>query len=172
MASLMENLMDLLEQENAQYEQLLELSRQKTPVIIEGNLDQLAVITDKENLLVEKIHQIDKQREASMAEIAKVLHKEVSDLKLDQLATMLTGRPEEQRRLSAIHSKLKSTMDQMMRVNNHNKDLIQRSLEMVQYNMNVVKSMKTAPETANYNRNAYNSGSMMGGAQKSFDAKQ
>ena len=57
-------------------------------------------------------------------------------------------------------------------MNNHNKDLIQRSLEMVQYNMNVVKSMKTAPETANYNRSAYNAGSMMGSAQKGFDAKQ
>ena len=35
MASLVENLIDLLEQENSEYEKLLELSMKKTPVIIE-----------------------------------------------------------------------------------------------------------------------------------------
>jgi hypothetical protein len=63
-------------------------------------------------------------------------------------------------------------MGQMVRVNNHNRELIQSSLEMVQYNMNVLKSMKAAPETANYTRDAFNSGSLMGNNQKSFDAKQ
>ena len=63
-------------------------------------------------------------------------------------------------------------MNQMVRVNNQNRELIQSSLEMVQYNMNVLKSMKAAPETANYTREAFNSGSTMGYEQKGFDAKQ
>lgn len=172
MASLMENLIDLLEQENSEYEKLLQLSMNKTPVIIEGDVKKLEQITDEENVIVGRVSQLDKKREAVMKDIATVLNKDVQDLKLDKLAAMLSGRPQEQKKLSEIHTKLKITMDQMVRVNEHNRDLIARALEMVQYNMNVVKSMKTAPETANYTKGAYNAGNTIGNSQSSFNAKQ
>lgn len=172
MASLMENLMDLLEQENSEYEKLLELSMNKTPVIIEGNIETLEKITDDENVIVSKVNSLDKRREQVMKDIAAVLNKDVQSLKLTQLIAMLSERPQEQKRLAAIHTKLKITTDQLIKVNEHNRDLITRSLEMVQYNMNVVKSMKAAPETANYTRGAYNAGSTIGSSQNSFNAKQ
>ena len=172
MASLMENLMDLLERENSEYEKLLELSMNKTPVIIEGNIEMLEKITDDENVIVGRVNSLDKQREQVMKDIAAVLNKDVQELKLTQLTLLLAERPQEQKRLAAIHTKLKITTEQLVRVNEHNRDLIARSLEMGQYNMNVVKSLKTAPETANYTRGAYNAGSTIGGGQKSFDAKQ
>ena len=62
MASLMENLMDLLEKENSEYEKLLELSMEKTPVIIEGNVEKLEKITDDENIIVSRVNMLDKQR--------------------------------------------------------------------------------------------------------------
>ena len=172
MASLMENLMDLLEKENGEYEKLLELSMQKTPVIIEGNIEKLNKITDEEQIIVGRVNRLDKEREKVMHDIATVLNKAVQTLKLGQLVKLLAERPEQQNRLSQIHTRLKITMDQMVRVNNRNRELIQSSLEMVEYNMNVLKSMKAAPETANYTKSAYNSGSTMGSVQKSFDAKQ
>lgn len=172
MASLMENLMDLLEQENSEYEKLLELSMQKTPVIIEGDIAKLEKITDEEQIIVGRVNRLDKEREKIMKDIATVLNRDVQTLKLSQLTTLLAGRPAEQKRLSDIHGRLKITMNQMVRVNDQNRDLIQSSLEMIQYNMNVLKSMKAAPETANYTRDAFNSGSTMGSIQKSFDAKQ
>ena len=52
MASLVENLIDLLEQENSEYEKLLELSMKKTPVIIEGDISKLEEITDEEQIIV------------------------------------------------------------------------------------------------------------------------
>lgn len=172
MASLMENLMDLLEQENSEYEKLLELSMQKTPVIIEGDVEKLQKITDDENVIVSKVNMLGKKREQAMKDIAAVLNKDVQEIKLATLTAMLAERPQEQKRLAAIHTKLKITMEQLVRVNDHNRDLIARSLEMVQYNMNVIKSMKAAPETANYTRGAYNAGSTIGGSQSSFNAKQ
>lgn len=132
----------------------------------------LEKITDDENVIVGRVNSLDKQREQVMKDIAAVLNKDVQELKLTQLTLLLAERPQEQKRLAAIHTKLKITTEQLVRVNEHNRDLITRSLEMVQYNMNVVKSLKTAPETANYTRGAYNAGSTIGGGQKSFDAKQ
>ena len=72
MASLMENLMDLLERENSEYEKLLELSMEKTPVIIEGNIEKLEKITDDENIIVSRVNMLDKQRMQAMQDIANV----------------------------------------------------------------------------------------------------
>ena len=43
-----ENLIEVLDLESREYENLLELSTKKTPVIVAGELEQLAKITDEE----------------------------------------------------------------------------------------------------------------------------
>ena len=50
--------------------------------------------------------------------------------------------------------------------------MIQNALEMVQFNMQIMQSMNKAPETANYNRGACNTGDVIGTTHKAFDAKQ
>ena len=106
-----------------------------------------------------------------MKDMANVLNKDVSELKLSNLVTMMAGRPTEQKRLATLHDELADIMAQMTRVNEHNRVLIESSLEMVRFDITVLQSMKTAPETANYNRNAYNSGSLMGTGRGGFDSR-
>ena len=48
MASLMENLIDVLDRESTEYEALLQLSQRKTPIIAGGDLAELQKITDEE----------------------------------------------------------------------------------------------------------------------------
>ena len=43
---------------------------------------------------------------------------------------------------------------------------------MVEFEMNILQASKAAPETANYTRSAYNSGTQMGVDSGNFDAKQ
>ena len=45
------------------------------------------------------------------------------------------------------------------------------SLEMVEFDMNLLQAMKAAPETANYNKGAYTAGEVIGTDRGSFDAK-
>ena len=52
MASLMENLIDVLGRESTEYEALLQLSQRKTPIIAGGDLAELQKITDEEQELV------------------------------------------------------------------------------------------------------------------------
>ena len=52
MASLMENLIDVLDRESAEYEALLQLAQRKTPIIAGGDLAELQKITDEEQELV------------------------------------------------------------------------------------------------------------------------
>ena len=59
-----------------------------------------------------------------------------------------------------------------MRVNEQNRILIENALEMVEFDMNMLQAMKNAPETANYNKGAYNTGTHMGVDGSGFDARQ
>ncbi len=171
-ASLMENLIEVLENESAEYENLLNLSMQKTPVIVSENLEALEKITDEEQYIVSRINHLDHLRDEAIQDIANVLNKDVTNLKIVDLIKMLGQRPEEQQKLAAVFDKLQTNVRHVARINEQNRELLQSALEMVQFNMNVLQAMKMAPETANYNKGAYNTGDVIGMSSKSFDAKQ
>lgn len=172
MASLMENLIEVLDKESREYENLLGLSMRKTPVIVSGNLEELAKITEEEQIVVSKITNLDHKRQELFADIANVINRDVNKLMLADLVAILAQRPQEQQKLAKVHDKLKTVVHDVERVNQQNKVLIENALEMVQFDMNMLQAMKTAPETANYNKGAYNTGSYMGVGTGGFDARQ
>lgn len=172
MASLMENLIDVLNSESQEYENLLKLSEAKTPVIVSGDLEELARLTDEEQSVVGKINQLEVKREELFKDIANVVNMDVKTLKLTDLIEMLSSRPEEKQKLAKVHDLLKSVVYSVKRVNERNGELIKEAMELVSFDLNILQSMKTAPETANYNRGAYNAGMHMGAAKAGFDAKQ
>ena len=172
MASLMENLINVLDQECTEYEGLLALSQKKTPIIASGNLEDLQKITDDEQNVVVRINHLEKQRVEVTKDIANVLNRDVDSLKLSNLIEMLAGRPVEQEKMSAAHDRLQAAVRNLQRVNEQNKELLTNALEMVEFEMTLIQSMKAAPETANYNRGAYTAGNTMGVPSRGFDAKQ
>lgn len=172
MASLMEELIGVLEQENEEYKKLLSLSLRKTSVIIGADLETLNSITDEEQVYVSALQKLDKKREECMRDIANVINRDVSTIKLGDLIEMLSARPKEQQKLAAIHDELSATVAQVKRANEQNRALIESSLEMVQFDMNVMQAMKAAPETANYTKNAYSSGTVIGTEMNRFDSKR
>ena len=99
-------------------------------------------------------------------------YKDVNKLKLVDIINLLSQRPTEQKQLATAHDKLKEVVGQMTRVNEQNKELIRQSLEMVEFDLNLIQAMKSAPQTANYTRGAYNTGAVMGRSNGGFDAKQ
>ena len=169
MASLMENLIDVLGRESTEYEALLQLSQRKTPIIAGGDLAELQKITDEEQELVSRIHNLDRQRAGVTAD---VLNRDVKELKLPNLITMLSARPAEQQALAEAHDRLQAAVRGLKRINEQNSELLNSALEMVEFEMNLLQAAKTAPETANYNRGAYNAGDTMGVIDHGFDAKQ
>lgn len=172
MASLMENLIEVLDLESQEYENLLGLSMRKTPVVIAGELEELAKITDEEQIVVGRINRLEIKRQEVFADIANVMNKDVKTLLLTDLIEMLKTRPEEQQKLARVHDRLRTAVYEVKKVNNQNAILIQNALEMVEFDMNMLQSMNTAPETANYNKGAYNTGTHIGMDGSGFDAKQ
>ena len=173
MASLLQNLVDALDRECALYERLLALSDRKTPVIIERDLKELSKISADEQAVVSLISAVDKEREAVMNSIADVIGEKGNNLRLIELIRMLDSRPNEQRALGTKRDKLKSLAERVQRINDQNQILLQSSLEMVQYEMNIIQAARRAPETANYTRHAGTRGDLIGVAPMGrFDAKQ
>lgn len=172
MASLVENLIDVLNQEDSEYQKLIELSSKKTQIIVSGGLQELERITDDEQLVVDAVNALEKKREATMNEIAKILNTDVTGLKLKVLISLLDKSPREQAALAKVHDKLHNTLYEMKLLNERNEELLNSAKEMVDFNLNLIQSMRKAPETANYDRGAYNTGSLIGGVSGGFDAKQ
>mgnify|MGYP002674319351 FL=1 len=172
MASLMENLIEILDQESGEYEALLGLSRKKTPVIVSGNLEELTRITDEEQTIAGRVNKLDHKRQEIYADIANVINKDVKTLKLTDLIAMLEKRPSEQQKLAQTYDRLRAVVQEVKRVNEQNRILLQNALEMIEFDMNMLQSRNAAPEGANYNRGAYNTGEQLGVNFGGFDAKQ
>ena len=172
MASLMEELIRVLTAEEEKYKVLLELSKKKTPILVEGDIEKLQKITDEEQEIVDEVANIELSRQAAMEDIANVLNKDVKTLKLSYLEEVLGKRPKEREELTRVHDRLKATIGELMVINSQNRELIRQSLDMIDFNVSLAKSMRTAPETGNYTKNASNAGSVLGSAQGGFDAKQ
>ena len=155
MASLIDVLISTLEQENTEYEGLLELGLQKTGIIIRNEVDELSRMIEKEQLVVDRIMVLEKKRTEVSQDIAEVLNKDVKTLTLTRLIELLSSQKKERDALVSIHDKLSLTMKRMVEVNERNKALLNESMEMLQFEMNLVQSMKRGPETNNYGRDAY-----------------
>lgn len=171
MASLIENLITILEQESELYERLIKESMDKTPVIVSNDLQRLSEANDREQRIVDEITSISHKRNRALGEIATVLGKDADTITVSEVIELMAKQPEFQHPLIAVRDKMLKQADLLRQVNVHNQNLLKESLEMTEYSINLMQSMNQAPETANYNKGSY-SGATLGGAYSSFDAKQ
>lgn len=166
----MDDLIQVLENENEQYKQLAELSKQKKQVIIDADVPALEKIVDLEQNVASKIQNLDNRRLKVMHDMSVVLNHSDQDFTVDTVIEMLSSQPKEQQRLKDVKKQLKTTLEEVRNINEQNQTLLNQALELVEFDLTLFRSMRTAPETANYNKNAYNTGEILGGS--GFDAKQ
>ena len=105
-----------------------------------------------------------------MKNIGIVLNKKMSDLTLPNLIKILNRQPKEQEQLAILHKELTEVLGKVNSVNGHNKNLIEQSLEMISYNMNLIQSTRIVPGN-NYTKNA-GQWDMTASQTGMFDAKQ
>lgn len=171
MASLIEELISALSAEKAVYEELVPVSERKTKILVKNDLEELKKVTAQEQLLMDRAGVIGHKREEVIKNIGVVLNKTPAELDLTSLTKLLARQPEEKKALAALHDSLRTTMRRLVEVNERNKDLIENSLEMIEFNMNFIQSTRMSPGNNNYNRNATNSYTSDYGGH-GFDAKQ
>mgnify|MGYP006789342631 FL=1 len=171
MASLTEELIQVLQEEQDIYQQLTPIAEEKTKVIIKNDLQSLQEITAREQQAVEKLNALERRREEIIVNMGTVLNRDPRTLKLKNMVKILEKRPEEQRKLAELYDCLTASIKRLSEVNERNKVLINQSLEMIQFEMNLIQSTRMAPGSSNYNKQA-SSFDMPAASSGMFDAKQ
>lgn len=170
MASLMEDLLDVLGKEEAEYQKLVEIAEQKRDAVIKGDIGQLGEVTIKEQDAASELLNLSHKRTQVLADMAVVLGKDPNELTITKMIGYLEKQPTEQEKLTKQRDRLLEVGSQMRILNQQNESLLKQALEMVEFDLTLLKSMRQAPETANYDKNAYNTGDILGSS--GFDAKQ
>lgn len=170
MASLMEELIMTLEKEDAVYKELIPIAEKKTRVIIKNDLEALREITKSEQDAVDRITALENKREEVVTNIGIVLNQKPEELNLKKIIRILKKQPKEQQRLSELRDSLKANVNRLSQINVQNKALIDESLEMIEFNMNLIQSTRMSPGN-NYDRGAQTTNTPLVSNGR-FDARQ
>lgn len=171
MASLMEELMVTLDEEEKIYRQLIPIEQDKTRAIIANDLKTLQDITVAEHELVDQTSALEGKRERIVVDIATVLGKNPKTINLNEIVGILKNQPEDQKKLQKVHDRLRKTVLQLQDINDQNKELLKESIDMVEFNMNVIRSTRMSSGSSNYSSDASEVAGMAP-QHGMFDAKQ
>ena len=171
MARLMEELIETLDAEEMIYRQLIPVEEDKTRAIIANDLESLQDIAVREHDLVDQTSALEGKREQIAKDISTVLGRNPATITLEQIVDALKNQPKDQRKLQEVHDRLKKTVMRLKEINDQNKDLLQEAIQMVEFNMNVIRSTRMSSGSSNYSSNASEVAGMAP-QHGMFDAKQ
>lgn len=170
MASLVEELINVLAEEESIYKKLTEYGEKKRQIIIDADIPELEKLTDLEQQASDELLTKSNKQIALLGDIATVLGKTDEKMTVTRLIGYLDKQPDIQSKLTETRDSLLDTADQMQKLNDLNSQLLAQAIEMTEFDITLFKSMRQAPETANYDKSAYNTGTILGSS--GFDAKQ
>ena len=170
MASLMDDLALVLESEVEQYKKLVALSEAMRDALVISDVSAVEQITADQESVANDLQALEGQRVRIMNDMALVLNRKPEELKVSALEESIGHQPQLQERLRNVRMELTKTMEELKRRNQSNQALLRQSMELLEFDLNLLRSMRQAPETANYNKSAYNTGDLLG--SRGFDAKQ
>ena len=127
---------DILKKEHGYYADMLELSKSKKKIIVEGKVAELDKIVKLEQDMILNIGQLERKREEEVAKLSGRLNLKSEQVTITELAKVL--QPELKKRLEDIQNKLQETFSELKSINDVNGQLIEQSLEYIDYSINIV----------------------------------
>lgn len=168
---MIEELIDTLDREDRLYADLIPIQEEKIRAIVANDLDALRRLSNDEQRLVDEVGNLEKKRVRVINDVATVLGKVSGTMNLEQIIQTLKRQPKEQKQLQELHDRLRRTVARLQELNIQNKKLLNEALEMVEYNMNVIRSTRMSSGSSNYSSSAAQVDMPDFGAG-TFDAKQ
>ncbi|MCR4567775.1 MAG: flagellar protein FlgN [Pseudobutyrivibrio sp.] len=170
MASLMDELLLTMDGETEQYEKLINLNGEKKDSIIHKKLDVLEAITVQEQAIADALLELEKKRQDLLRSIAAVMGHDGEPITVSWMIDNMAGQPVERQQLIEAKDKLKEAAANVQVLNFQNQNLLRQAIEMVEFDITLLKSAKQAPQTSNYGKDAETTGNLLG--KSGFDAKQ
>lgn len=160
-----EKIIEILQKEQNYYKDLLELSNKKKSIIIEGKIPELEKIIRIEQNMIFDLGQLEKHRETELQKLCELLKlnpkstmTELSSLLPEQLA----------KQLKRLQQDMSNTIKELQGSNDVNGQLIQQSLEYIEYTVNMITS--SGPANSLY-EDLQTTGKDMNNKKRLFDTK-
>ena len=151
MASLIEELIMVLGDEERVYAEIIPVAEKKTRIIVNNDLQSLNSITEEEQALIGRISKLERKRQEVIRNIGIVMNKKESELNFITIIDLLKDREKEQEELRKLHDRLKRTIDALKLINERNQMLIKQSIEMIDFDINLMQILRTSPGVGQYN---------------------
>lgn len=169
MASLIKDLIKILEEETGCYKLLREMADNKKDVIINGELPSLQAITQREQEMAGLLLSLEKKRISVTKDIALVTNQSNEAITVHKLIALLQGQ-DEQEELSRVSDALIAEIKPLKKANEVNEGLLKQSLEFVDFTMNAIQSSREPVMSNNYQHQGYGKTSV--GSRSLFDSRQ
>ena len=96
MASLMEELLDVLGKEEKQYQELITLATEKTDAVVQGNIEHLTDVTTREQDAASVLLNLSNKRNRVLTDMATVLGQSPEEMTITKMIGYLNKQPKEQ----------------------------------------------------------------------------
>lgn len=133
-----EKIIEIIKKEHEYYKGLLQLSNKKKAIVVEGKVAELEKIVKVEQNLIFDLGQLEKFREQELLKLCQTLQLG-SKTTISELAKQLPQQHAQQ--FLELQAQLSNTINELQNINEINGQLIQQSLEYIEYSVNMLTSV-------------------------------
>ncbi len=169
MASLISEIVDVLEEQKECYDGLYTLATYKTRALVEKDIDFLREVSTREEEFVGRVRILEKKRDTLFRDVATVTGLSYDDLTIAKLVTKMGEELDVSKTLIKLRAELLEVIDKLKKKNIHNQALIEQSLEFVEFTLNAIQTTRLTGMETNYSRPGYQQNV---DSIRVFDAKQ
>ena len=139
---LVKGLIDVIEKESKIYEDILEISKNKTDIIVKGKVKELESITELEQSLIVQIGKLEAVREDLVNKICSNIGKDSSS---NMTITELIGYIEapQAEMLSSYKDNMISVLKEIKDINDINAKLIKSSIDFIDFSINIMSNVNS-----------------------------
>ena len=148
---LINDLIDILEKELKIYEDILEISKNKTDIIVKGKVKELENITELEQSFIAQIGKLEAAREDLVDKICSDIGKDSSkNITVTELMGYIEASQAE--RLNSYKENMVSLLKEIKDKNDLNAKLIKSSMDYIDFSINIMSNVSV--EGNNYSGKA------------------
>ncbi len=138
MRDLVDKLVMALEKDCEIYDEILRLGEEKKQIIINGDIDKLEKMTKREHALIASLMKLEEIRDKIITQLMKETGLTSVNV-LDDIIRIVDLESRE--KLESTKRRLGNLMKDVKDVNEANGSLIQQSLDMIEFNVNLITSI-------------------------------
>lgn len=138
MNGMVDRLLMALEKDCEIYAEILRIGEEKKDTIIKGDIEKLDQITKREHALIASLMKLEEIRDKIISEIMRQTGLQKVNV-IDDIITVVDDGSKQ--KIESVKRKLSNLMSDVKDVNESNGALLKQSLDMIEFNVNLMSSI-------------------------------